>query len=94
MMGEKALNKLATYENLEEHELLVRLPCKPGATVYIIVGKSISVQKIVSIRISNIGIEFTTSKRTFHIKDFYKTVFLTHAEAEDYMRGDCRYGKR
>lgn len=31
---EKALEKLATYEDLEEQGLLVRLPCKVGDTVY------------------------------------------------------------
>ena len=32
---EDALNKLAEYEDLEEQELLLRLPCKVGDTVYI-----------------------------------------------------------
>ena len=31
---EKALEKLATYEDLEEQGLLVRLPCKVGDTVW------------------------------------------------------------
>lgn len=30
----KAADKLATYEDLEEQGLLVRLPCKVGDTVY------------------------------------------------------------
>jgi hypothetical protein len=33
---EKVLEKLATYEDLEEQGLLVRLPCKAGDDVYII----------------------------------------------------------
>ena len=34
-MEYQALDKLATYEGLEEHGLLVRLPCKVGDTVYV-----------------------------------------------------------
>ena len=34
--AEKILTKLATYEDLEEQGLLVRLPCKVGDDVYII----------------------------------------------------------
>ena len=33
---EKALEKLATYEDLEEQGLLVRLPCKLGDTVWVV----------------------------------------------------------
>jgi hypothetical protein len=33
---ENMIKKLATYEDLEEHGLLVRLPCKVGDDVYII----------------------------------------------------------
>lgn len=33
------LDKLADYEDLEEQGLLVRLPCKPGDTMFDIVGK-------------------------------------------------------
>ncbi len=35
---EKVLEKLATYEDLEEQGLLVRLPCKVGTEVYYILG--------------------------------------------------------
>lgn len=33
---EKALEKLADYEDLEEQDLLVRLPCKVGDTVWVV----------------------------------------------------------
>ena len=33
---ESAYKKLAEYEDLEEHGLLLRLPCKVGSTVYAI----------------------------------------------------------
>lgn len=35
---EKAFEKLADYEDLEEQGLLVRLPCKVGTEVYYILG--------------------------------------------------------
>lgn len=38
---EKALEKLAAYEDLEEQGLLVRLPCKVGDDVYIIPSPSV-----------------------------------------------------
>ena len=38
---EKVLEKLATYEDLEEQGLLVRLPCKVGDDVYIIPSPSV-----------------------------------------------------
>lgn len=37
----KAADKLATYEDLEEQGLLVRLPCKVGDDVYIIPSPSV-----------------------------------------------------
>ena len=33
---QKAFNKLAEYEDLEEQNLLLRLPCKVGDTVYVV----------------------------------------------------------
>ena len=35
---ENMIKKLATYEDLEENGLLVRLPCKVGTEVYYILG--------------------------------------------------------
>ena len=40
------IDKLGKYEDLEEQGRLVKLPCKVGDTVYVIVAKKISVQKI------------------------------------------------
>ena len=80
----KCCNKLADYEDLEEQGLLVRLPCKVGDSVFIIVGKDISKQGIRKIEISDNGIIFKTNrqKRIFNVSEFGKTVFLTHEEAE------------
>lgn len=46
---EKVFEKLATYEDLEEQGLLVRLPCKVGTTVYDIFKKEIREIKVTSI---------------------------------------------
>lgn len=82
--ADKILTKLADYEDLEEQGLLVRLPCKVGGSVFIIVGKDISKQGIRKIEISDNGIIFKTNrqKRIFNISEFGKTVFLTREEAE------------
>lgn len=78
-----AIEKLATYEDLEEQGLLVRLPCKVGDSVFIIVGKDISRQGIRKIEISDNSIIFKTNrqKRIFNVAEFGKTVFLTREEA-------------
>nr|DAV62635.1 MAG TPA: Transcriptional regulator protein (SplA) [Caudoviricetes sp.] len=78
-----ALDKLATYEDLEEQGRLIKLPCKVGDTVYVIVGKNISVQKIQRATIdSEMKIEFCTKRRGLALFDIGKTVFLTKSEAE------------
>jgi hypothetical protein len=79
-----ALEKLADYEDLEEQGLLVRLPCKVGDSVFIIVGKDVSKQKIIKVEISDNGIIFKTNrqKRIFSIAGLGENVFLTLEEAE------------
>ena len=78
------LEELKSYKEAEEQGLLVRLPCKAGDSVFIIVGKDISRQGIRKIEISDNGIIFKTNrqKRIFSIFEFKKTVFLTREEAE------------
>jgi hypothetical protein len=79
----KAIEKLKRYEDLEEQGRLVKLPCKVGNTVYVIVGKNISAQKIQRATIDSEGkIEFCTKRRGFALFDIGKTVFLTKPEAE------------
>ena len=73
-----AVEKLAEYEDLEEHGLLLRLPCKEGDTIYEIYSDG---EYCVSWR--DIKEEkFTLSYYEHHKADFDKTVFLTKAEAE------------
>lgn len=77
------IDKLGKYEDLEEQGRLVKLPCKVGDTVYVIVAEKISVQKIQRATIdSEERIEFCTKRRGFALFDIGKTVFLTKSEAE------------
>lgn len=77
-----AIEKLATYEDLEEQGLLVRLPCKVGDLVFIIDGENICRRKVKSIKILSTAIEISTSDIIFHKESFGETVFLTREEAE------------
>lgn len=71
------IDKLAKYEDLEEQGRLIKLPCKVGDTVYVIVGKNISVQKIQRATIdSEMKIEFCTKRRGFALFNIGKTVYL------------------
>lgn len=76
--------ELKEYKDLEEQGLLVRLPCKVGDSVFIIVGRDISKQGIRKVEISDNGIIFKTNrrKRIFNVAEFGKTVFLAREDAE------------
>lgn len=76
--------ELKSYKDLEEQGLLMRLPCKVGDSVFIIVGKDISRQGIRKIEISDNSIIFKTNrqKRIFNVAEFGKTVFLAREDAE------------
>lgn len=80
----KWLEELKSYKDLEEQGLLVRLPCKVGDSVFIIVGRDISKQGIRKVEISDNGIIFKTNrrKRIFNVAEFGKTVFLAREDAE------------
>ena len=85
-----AIEKLATYEDLEEQGLLVRLPCKVGDTVYVPNRVLVSEFKITAIFCDILGTFFYwlfycgIYERTigFSERDIGKTVFLTREEAE------------
>ena len=82
---QKAFEKLAEYEDLEEQGLLLRLPCKVGTKVY-------AINRIIDY--GKVGDEaiycYSIIEREFQIYMmmdygklvFGKTVFLTKAEAE------------
>lgn len=58
---ENMIKKLATYEDLEEQGLLVRLPCKVGDTMYDIAGKPF---RIVEHKVD----AFHIDKKGFHLQ--------------------------
>lgn len=82
-----AINKLAEYEDLEEHGLLIRLPCKFGTPVYDIKWWDDKQEKV---KIDGKYYYRTVRKHKvsnskfglFDIDDFGKTVFLTKEAAE------------
>lgn len=85
---EKALEKLADYEDLEEQGLLVRLPCKVGDDLYCIVNGEVKKLKVHSFGVPDfeiIDIEFKYVdgfKIVRFVGEVGKTVFLTREEAE------------
>lgn len=87
---QKAINKLADYEDAEEQGLLLRLPCKVGDTLYVIrklcdgketrvieetVAKSFDLRTLQRYVLTSYG-------HRLNFANFGKTVFLTRAEAE------------
>ena len=73
---QKAFEKLAEYEDLDEQGLLLRLPCKVGDTVYYILGIPKETPCVIE-------------HCTFELSDIYKigkTLFLTQAEAEQKLK--------
>lgn len=82
------IEKLATYEDLEEQGLLVRLPCKVGDYLYCIVNGKVKKLKVHSFGVSDFEITDIEFKYVdgFKIVRFVgevgKTVFLTREEAE------------
>ena len=92
---EKVLEKLATYEDLEEQGLLVRLPCKVGDTVYRV--NAGAKQPIIPMTVSEIHFLYYKNERAvrfdaigkedmgescYRLEDIGRIVFLTREEAE------------
>lgn len=92
---EKALEKLAIYEDLEEQGLLVRLPCKVGDTVYRV--NAGAKQPIIPMTVSEIHFLCYKNERAvrfdaigkedmgescYRLEDIGRIVFLTREEAE------------
>lgn len=86
----KAAEKLATYEDLEEQGLLVRLPCKVGDTVYVPTRNFVSELRITMVSVNMHEAYFSWMLNSgiypnldgFHGYELGKTVFLTREEAE------------
>ena len=75
------------YKDLEEQGLLLRLPCKVGATVYYIEDNEINKFVIYSFDIRPLQ-QFVCNYEGIRLnfKNFGKTVFLTQAEAEQRLK--------
>lgn len=81
----EALEKLAEYEDAEEQGQLIKLPCKIGDKVYIIINHKIFEEKLV-----NTTIGYETEHYLF---DELSDLFFTHKEAEEAlekMEGGCK----
>mgnify|MGYP000618221873 FL=1 len=90
-----AIEKLATYEDLEEQGLLVRLPCKVGDIVYVPTRNFVSELRItlMSVDTNDMAMYFSWLLNSgiypnldgFSGYELGKTVFLTREEAEKKM---------
>ena len=82
--------KLKDIEDAEEQELLLRLPCKVGDTVYVPTRNFVSELRIILISIERDNVFFYWILNTgiypnlngFTASDIGKTVFFTYEEAE------------
>ena len=86
---QQAIERLAEYEDMEEQGLLVRLPCKIGATVYRFQRYFNDATLKSEIKIKPCVVESVSTKciiTTDHVvmlfSNFGKNVFLTREEAE------------
>lgn len=78
---EKALEKLADYEDLEEQGLLVRLPCPIGTTVWDICGMDIRENVLSGIECGKDGKQFLWANHDEWLGELNDLVFLTREEA-------------
>ena len=87
----RVLQKLADYEDLEEQGLLMRLPCKIGASVYM-VAQDCGGDTLDCRRGDCEGCPYLysfveeNSFDSYMCDDIGKTVFLTKEEAEEKLR--------
>ena len=97
---EKAIDKLARYEDAEEQGRLIVLPCDVGDTVYYIRGAYYgSPRKTVeAIRVTEISMKENRSRKIlppsiianrtrYQFASIGKTVFLSREEAEKALEG-------
>lgn len=88
---QKAFEKLAEYEDLEEQGLLLKLPCAVGDTVWFIKSnfsymQNPKAERVRKIEIIDGEIIFRTENRCFEMKYIGKTVFLTKSDAEQALK--------
>jgi hypothetical protein len=76
------LEKLKSYEDLEEQGLLVRLPCSIGTTVWDIYGTGIRKNVVSGIEYGKDGRWFLWANEDEWLGELNVVVFLTREEAE------------
>lgn len=92
---ENMIKKLATYEDLEEQGLLVRLPCKVGDTVYVKLSAYCKTKYaeaqvrdytyFISCGFCVVVTSEKFDKQSIPFSEFGKSIFLTREEAEKKM---------
>ena len=84
------IDKLAEYEDLEEQDLLLRLPCKVGDTVYFIYHNEVHHEEVKRFFQcnggKNWGIVLWGMYPDLYFDQIGKTVFLTKEEAEQKLK--------
>jgi hypothetical protein len=92
------LKELKEYKELEEQELLLKLPCKIGSTIYQLINSHIYEYKVIGICFDifqnkwmyevayEIGLEWFKTMCDFDVFGKSKTVFLTKEEAEQELK--------
>ena len=83
---QKAFEKLAEYEDLEEQGKLLKMPCAVGDTVYVVMTYLGYVEEIVitGFSVASNVIFMMCDEETGYREDLFgKTIFLTRQEAED-----------
>lgn len=88
---QKAFEKLADYEDLEEQGKLLKLPCAVGDTVWFIKSnfsymQNPKAERVRKIKIIKEEIIFRTENRRFEMKYIGKIVFLTKSAAEQALK--------
>lgn len=83
---ENMIKKLATYEDLEEQGLLVRLPCPIGTTVWDICGMDIRENVLSGIECGKDGKQFLWANHDEWLGELNNSVFLTREEAEKKLK--------
>lgn len=79
----KVADKLATYEDLEEQGLLVRLPCPIGTTVWDICGMDIRENVVSGLEYDKGGKWFLWANENECLGELNVLVFLNREEAEN-----------
>jgi hypothetical protein len=85
--AKETLTRLCEYEDAEEAGLLIRLPCKVGDTVYLVIADEIFEWEVKSIEIFDFDTLLRLEKdpcgyMAEYISSFNDRLFITHEAAE------------